>query len=242
MANGSFLIGNIANLAAPVCANEDTDYPAENLIDGIPGLVYRSTGKTALPRWDFGSAQTIDAVALINHNIPDDAAIKIQFSSNAWTAVAEEIDLTWAAGNIYQILPASKNYRYMGFSVVLDSGDYVEIGESFLGINCPLTKNFNDSYFDIFKVMKTVDEIDGQFFQNIRGRARGFRLPFSLLTAAERAILEDLLEEEYSIFIPDSSAAACYHGAITQSKLESALRRGYSAGVIEFWMNPNGGA
>jgi hypothetical protein len=241
MANGSFLIGNIAAAAAPACANANADYPAIHLVDGIPGLTYRSAAGTASPRWDFGSAQTIGAVALINHNIPDDAAIKLQFSSNAWAAVAEEIELTWAAGNIYKILSAPKSYRYMGFSVVLSSGSYVEIGEAFLGNNSPLTKNFGDRYTDIFKVHKTTLEIDGQWFQDIRGKSRGFSLPFGLLTAAERAIIESLLEEEYVIFIPDTAAAVCYHGAIPQDKLQAALRRGLAGGSIEFWMNTAGG-
>lgn len=241
MANGSFLIGNIANLATPICANENADYPAENLVDGIPGLTYRSTAGTALPRWDFGSAQTIDSVALINHNIPDDAAIKFQFSSNAWGAVAEEIVLTWAERNIYKIFNSSKSYRYMGFSTVLASGSYVEIGEAFIGTNSPLTKNFSGKYSDIFKVIKRAEEIDGQWFQDILGTSRGFRLPFDLLTAGERAILESLLQEEYLIFIPDTAAAACYHGAIPQAKFESIMRRGYSQGAIDFMVNIFGG-
>lgn len=218
MANGGFLIGNLAGLATPVCAYANSDYPAANLIDLIPSVYYRSTGGTALPRWNFGSAKSITSFAMFNHNIPSDATIKLQFSSNNWASVAEEVTLTWASLFLHKTFTA-KYYQYAGLSAVTTLS-YVEIGEVFWGTVFPFVRNYNWEYHRIKRVHKEIRNNNGHQFVSILGVQRGYNISFEAVDDTEMDKFDSLLEEEKLVFVPDTGLVPCIFGTIENMEID----------------------
>lgn len=241
MANGAFLIDNIAGVATPTCAYADANFPAANLIDKIPSVAYRSIGKTALPRWDMGSVRAVSAFAMFNHNIPNDATIKLQFSSNAWGTVAEEVALSWAADHLFGIF-TSKNYRYMGLSVALVTGTYIEIGEIFWGTSWLLARNYNWGYHNIKRVYKDVHVNRGHTFIRINAVQRGYALDFFAIPDADRMKFESLLEQEKIVFIPDCDVKEPCYGTVENDALDSTISIPGNAFGLRFWADTQGGA
>lgn len=221
MSNGAFLTSNVATLATPTCAYVDSNYPAANLIDLIPSVAYRSSGGNSLPRWNFGSAQSITGFAVFNHNIPSDATIKLQFSSNNWSSVAEEVSLTWASLQIYKTFSA-KNYQYAGLSVAA-TASYIELGEIFWGTHFPFVRNYNWKYRRIKKVHKEMRPNNGHTFVSIRGVQRGYNILFDAVSDTEMDKFDALLEEEKLVFIPDESLAPCVFGTIENMDIDSEV-------------------
>jgi hypothetical protein len=242
--NGGFLIDNIATLVTPTCAYADALFPAANLVDKIPSLAYRSSGGTALPRWNFGSAKTVTAFSMHNHNIPNDATIKLQFSSNNWSSVAEEVTLDWAAGQLFKTFTA-KSYQYQALSVV-SANAYVEIGEIFWGAKWQFIRNYNWSFRNIFRVYKKMTVNKGQAFSSLEAEQRGYALDFTNVAAAERILFEALLRQEKVVFIPDFNINVPLFGTIGAGEnvieLDGEVSFGGDAFSLKFWADRLGAA
>lgn len=242
MANGGFLINNIATQATPTCAYDETLFPAANLIDNIPSVAYRSTGINSLPRWNFGSNQTVTAFSMHNHNVPNDATIKLQFSSNDWVSVAEEVTIDWASQQLFKTF-TSKNYQYMGLSVVLATGTYVEIGEIFWGTSWQFVNNYNAGFNKIKKVYKEMRNSNGHTFVSIKSVQRGYAMDFANVTEAELLTFEALLEQEKVVFIPDYAINVPLFGTIENDVIDAKVSRsGKNSFSLQFFADTLGGA
>jgi hypothetical protein len=238
--NGGFLVDNIAALATPTDTNADALFPAANLIDKIPSVAYRTTGGNALPRWNFGSAQTVTAFSMHNHNIPNNAVIKLQFSSNNWASIAEELTLTWASQHLFLVFTA-KTYQYAGLSVA-SSNAYVEIGEIGWWTAWQFDRNFNWGARNIRRSHREVTWNRGQAFVKVLATNRGFALSFNDITAAERAKFDDLLEQEKVCFIPSFDTNAPYFGTIEDDEIDGKEGYGGAEFSLRFWADYLGGA
>ena len=238
--NGGFLIDNIAALATPTDTNADALFPAANLIDKIPSVAMRTTGGNANPRWNLGSAQTITAFSLHNHNIPNDATIKLQFSSNNWSSVAEELTLTWASQHLFLVF-AAKTYQYAALSVA-SSNAYVELGEAGWWTAWQFVRNFNWKARNIKRVHRDVNWNRGQAFVNVKATQRGFALSFNDVSAAERLKFDHLLDQEKVCFIPSFDTNAPYFGTIEDDEIDGEESYGGEALSLRFWADHLGGA
>jgi len=248
MANGGFLTGNLAGLATPVCAYANSDYPAANLIDKVPSVAYRSSGGTALPRWNFGAAKAITGFSLHNHNIPDDAVIKLQFSSNNWLSVAEEVTLTWAAGHLFKAFTLGGSYQYAGFSCTPGGGIpvYIEIGEIFWGTAWPFAnRNFNWEFRNIKRVFRDMRVNKGQAFVDVRAQQRGYALEFTAISDSDRALFDALIEQEKVVFIPDFDVNVPLFGTLGESgilDLDGVVSYPGQKLSLRFWADYKGAA
>lgn len=125
---------------------EDTAYPKANLVDGDPAKPAKLTGTTGSWVFDFGSAQRVDLIAIIMHNLDAGLSVKIQGNaSDSWggptldEAVTIQayalddmpenpwLDLTDKTGY------STGGFRYWRLVIVGTNTDAVAVGEVWLG-------------------------------------------------------------------------------------------------------------
>ena len=143
MANLQYIADNLVESASAVTVStEDSTYEKENLYNRRPGKPFKFTTTAGNIVIDFGSATSIDSIAVIGHNI-DSGATTIDLEGNAadsWGAPSLTEAVTQVDTNMYKIF-TSDSYRYWRF-VVAGAAATVKIGELILGVSVTLTNNY----------------------------------------------------------------------------------------------------
>lgn len=126
-------------------------FPAAALIDMNRDRRLRSAGLDSPNAIvvDLGSAQTVQALIIMDHNISSGAVITLMGnSSNSWGSPAFSESVTWVDKKILHYLSTSQTYRYWRLAIDDDlNGDgYIEIGELYLGPYLEPSKNFDNGY------------------------------------------------------------------------------------------------
>lgn len=141
--------------ASIVGTTADGTYPATNLGDLDPAVPAKLTGTSGNWVFDFGSAQRVDVVAIIHHNLTAGLNVQIQGNAtNAWGAPTLAASITIPAfgedgqpANPFLDLTGVSGYSTSGFRfwrllIGAASGANVAIGEFLLVSNKrTLTKN-----------------------------------------------------------------------------------------------------
>lgn len=115
--------------------SEAESWGVENLLTNSPQDKYRSTGLSAeYIDIDFGSAVTIDQLAIIEHNLTSGATITLKAADNAAFTSSVDTGVTWREGVIIQTFTAL-TYRYWRLLITDASNPdgYLEIGILHLG-------------------------------------------------------------------------------------------------------------
>lgn len=141
--------------SAPTASTTDLLYPVENLQNQRLSKRWRSTAPTAQTIVvNLGSAQAVDTVAILGHNLSGSAAVTIEaHTSDLWTAPAlSAITLTYSEGAILRYFGSAATFQYWRF--ILDdpsnADGYVEVGRPWLGTFLAI----NPSSLDAFTVTK----------------------------------------------------------------------------------------
>lgn len=139
MVNIRFCWNNLYDLTATTktALTEATGFPLTNIVNRWHTRRYRSTTDTN--QWikmDLGSAQTIKALVIKNHNFTNAATLKIQANNaDAWGAPSLDVALTWTTDRIIKFWTAGETYRW--WRITMDDGAnpdaYLAIGRIFLG-------------------------------------------------------------------------------------------------------------
>ncbi len=140
---------------APTVLTEDLLYPLENLQNQRLAKRWRSTTPTAQTIiFDLGSAQAIDTLAVLGHNLQGSATVIVEaHTSDSWgTPALSAISLTYNTGAILRYLSAPETYRYWRYTLddPTNTDGYVEAGILWLGTFLAL----NPSSLDAFTVTK----------------------------------------------------------------------------------------
>jgi len=137
---------NKADDGSATVSTEDAEYPEANLYDKDPSKPFKFTATTGNIVWDFTSAQTIELVAIIAHNLDAGLEVRIQGNaSNVWgapslneliTIPAYELDdnnlrSVNAFLDLSDVSPNS--YRFWRLVVVGTNSAIVSLGEVWLG-------------------------------------------------------------------------------------------------------------
>lgn len=138
-----YILDNLLDTAAVITpSTEDAAFPVENLYDKRPGKPFKFTTTSGNIVIDLGSAQSVSAIALINHSIPAGASAYIEgHTSDEWSDpdVSEEIVVT-AVNTHKTFTAASKRY----WRLVVDCSTVTaKIGELILGNAVDLSQNYN---------------------------------------------------------------------------------------------------
>jgi len=117
-------------------SSEAAGYPDGNVAEIHLSKKWRTTGDTAENIViDLEAAVSIDAAAIVAHNLTSGATAKVQAnSSDLWISPPVDVTLTWRAGIIFHTWPSGQNYRYWRFTFADASNPdtYIEIGKLLL--------------------------------------------------------------------------------------------------------------
>jgi len=137
--------------SAPTALTADLLYPVANMQNQRLSKRWRSTSPTAQTIVvNLGSAQAVDTVAILGHNLSGSAAVTIEaHTSDSWgTPALSAITLTYDAGAILKYLTAAQTFQYWRF--ILDDPNntdgYVEVGRPWLGEYLAIDPSSLDSF------------------------------------------------------------------------------------------------
>jgi hypothetical protein len=132
----------VDNAALVTPSSQVVEYPVENLWDGNPAKPWKSTQTSPNIVWDFGSAQTLDLVAIVHHNL--DAGLNVRIQGNAtdsWGSPTLDQAITIPAYDPDPVLPwpvnpfkdltgiGSRSFRFWRLAVVGANSVNVQLGE-----------------------------------------------------------------------------------------------------------------
>lgn len=238
MGNGGFIKNNLLpNLSSISADTETADYEIENAVNGVPSEVYKATGSSAAIIIDLGSSQNFDAIALINHNINSGDTVIIKLSNDNFTTTDETIDISSRINpeNMYYFFSSTKTYQYIKIEISIASGN-VQIGEIYLGEKYVFSRNYKWGFNPIYNVIKNVNVVNGQYFEEAISSQRGWKLSFEGVNESEYDNLKELFEAGYKVFVPDTDEKDCYHGVIIGS-FTPENKFGYLSFDLEFMEN-----
>lgn len=123
----------------------DPAYPKENLVDGNPALPAKLLDPSGVFMWDFTTAQSLDVVALIHHNLMPGLNVRLQGNAtNSWGgSPSYDVAFTIPAYRLdgycvnpfidLTTIPAARSFRYWRIYVQGTNTYNVAIGEVWLG-------------------------------------------------------------------------------------------------------------
>ena len=146
--------------SAPTALTADLLYPVANMQNQRLSKRWRSTSPTAQTIVvNLGSAQAVNTVAILGHNLSGSAAVTIEaHTSDSWgTPALSAITLTYNAGAILKYLTTSQTFQYWRYIIddPTNTDGYVEVGRPWLGTFIAI----NPSSLDAFTVTKKRSDI-----------------------------------------------------------------------------------
>ena len=140
-------------------SSQEPQFPAVDTQSDTLDLQWRTTNDTDDPTYiynDLGSAKIYNYVALLGHNIPESATIKIRGADDADFAGGDlvEDEITWNAGDIYFYLPASRTKQFVQIQITTPGNpdDYIQISTvvvgSYFESNCNQDWGYTDGDHD----------------------------------------------------------------------------------------------
>lgn len=131
-------VGGNATITAQT-GTADADYPLTNLVDTNPAKPGKLTTTTGRIMFDFGSARSIDLVALIHTNLTAGLSVKVQANAtDSWGApsIDQAITIPTVPADSYPLNPfldltgiSPRSYRYWAIFVSGTNSAAVAIGK-----------------------------------------------------------------------------------------------------------------
>ena len=141
-----YITNNLIQAITPTISTfaADSDYPVANLTNWrVSKRAGFDTAKSGELVFDLGSAQTVDACILFNHNLTSGATVKIQGNAtDSWGAPSVDETITYVVNDMYKEFTGG-SYRYWRLTIA-DAGraaNDIKLGEMILGSNIDLTRN-----------------------------------------------------------------------------------------------------
>jgi len=235
MANGKIYYNNCicsSTITAPAAAGFETGY----IHDSNPGTVWRSTGQTADIVFTFPGDVTIKAVVILNHNFITGDTIVFQGSNSPTFTTSSEISIDVAAG-FAEI--DFDDFTYYRLRLNRTTGAYCQAGQIFLASKIyEFEQNYGYNYttrHEVVWLSKTTPS--GQIYRNRQYVRKGFSLEFEYLTGGQKAIFEEISENDYSCFLPEGIGGPLYFGTVDFSDFKCVYIDSYS-GSLSFTENP----
>lgn len=213
---------NPATSATITTTTENASYPASNL-KSLPIVTrWRSTAVASAQdiEVDFGAAQSIDLIALVNHNLTSGATVVISAGTSTAYAEFSSVSMTWREFLAFKWLSTAVSYRYWRIRITdtANTDSYIAVGYLVLGGSTRPTFNFQQGY------------VTSPEFVNLQGnspygvpavdevhRYQTLRLDFGPLTSAEMTVLRNMyanVEHDTNplILLPERDGADAYFG------------------------------
>jgi hypothetical protein len=164
--------------------SEAAGFPVENLANDQRSNPWRTGASTATERVviDLGSAQLVQALILLDHDILVGETITIEASATAnWAAPDYTSAVTWSAGPLL-LMTGNRTYQYWRLSIAKTGSAVVrEIGRAFLGPFLQFGEPPDYAGFKRKPVSMTTSATSsgGQVYSSARDSSREIELSFS---------------------------------------------------------------
>lgn len=194
MTTPRFLYDDLGIAATLTAATEDADFPKENAQNELRTKIYKSTDLT--DEWlvfDLGAADTVDAIAIINHNFNDFTSVTptIKFqghTSDSWGAPDIDETLTVVDGIIVgYITGGSKRYWRVSMTGGSGSETTYNIGRIMFGARMQTAKSYDIGFQrGINDFTNTSQTVGGQLYSDFKEKFESFSLTFSMISTTDR--------------------------------------------------------
>jgi len=197
-----FCYNNLVDTADITASDEEITLPAENLKDFRLGCKYRSTTTSIEIEFNLGGLQTINALAILAHNISDQVSVlKWQHKSLVGDSYVDYVDLLDPEGgggsyNAYSDdkiiwFPASVSKGFLNL-VITDTQNidgYIEIGRIFVGSYFE-PSNDAESHIEIETndLSDQTNALDGTEYFNIKSLRDTANLNFPLVENDDQGV------------------------------------------------------
>jgi hypothetical protein len=227
-ANGGFLL-YFQKPDAFSASNQEINFEIEKAFEFNPSIIFESTENTVSINFSYTVARKIEALALINHNIPETAAAKLRYCTDDTYLSFIEKDIPYAARNTYIIDTNTSYYNY--FQLYISSSAPIQIGcirPYSTAFQFP--HQFSYSYKKRFHVVKEVDTSDEGLHLETPGEDDDppasyfeFSLNFYDVDTALYDQYKSLLLPGNKVFIPSFSKTEGYYGIVPTKILDSDI-------------------
>lgn len=206
MSNCLFAYPDLTLTATLSGGSWSTGLPLNNLKNPALATVARTVDDaeaSTVIKIDLGSAKLVDVIALINHNISDNAALVVVGSNNS--DLTSPIYITYPAVTVpaaltgYQkqlVIAPAATARYWGISIfdTNNPAGYVQMGRCFIGTGFRPALNMAFGA-GITPITATTSQqaIGGTTYFNELGQRRSWRFTLDALTEAEGVTALDLM-------------------------------------------------
>lgn len=188
------LLANETTADATLTPNSvDINYPVSNILDSRLSRIFKTDSSTTCTIvFDAGSAVTVTAVAIANHNISSGVTtLKIQGNAtDAWGAPSVDETLTHSSGVITKTFTGG-SYRYWRLHIVDagNSGGYISLGRVGL-YNRFATPDISPviGHSRNSQSVKSIS-VSGQSYMDTRYFNSSISVKFPAMTATEKANL-----------------------------------------------------
>jgi len=197
------LYDNLVDAGATVItsSSEGTDLPDDNVQHDLRTKVWRTGTSTALEwvKFDFGSAQNVQAFAAINHDLTgSDTLIKIQANAtDSWGGPSVDQAITWNADDLAYYFGSAQSYRWWRFTFTKSaSGETRDVGRIFIGPYYETTKKITHEGLDIVPIdlSDTRRAIGGQTYSDERSIYHQVKVSFDLISNTQMAQFKTIAE------------------------------------------------
>jgi len=192
------LYNDLVKSGTLTASSEASGYPASNVQHIHLSRKWRSSTDSAESVViDMGAAVTVDAAAIVGHNLTSAAIVRVEAnSSDSWTTppFSRAFDPT---EECMMVTFPSQSYRYWRF--YFDDGSnpdtYIEAGRLFFCVHWasvdPIDAEFSRSFEDTTRVSES---ITGQVFADVGVKARAMKLSLGFLSDLDCAALEVIVK------------------------------------------------
>ena len=229
--------GNLFPNATLTETTENSSFPVENM-NALPISKPYKTADAALTGQkiiiDFGSAQTMDIFALVNHNLQSGATITVK-GGNSSDPGSVITTITWREGLAWDILGSSVSHRY--WSLTLDDAgnpdNHLRVGYFIMGLKTDLVVNQFHEWSK--ERVKRVRQVENELGAPMVGAKiyEGTRITMSFLglTDSERDTIDTFLDSldikiDPILLVPEATEADAFF-----SRLEAEYTIEQSEGV-----------
>jgi len=236
--NGGFIFRKNPNQIS--CEQEVPDYPASNLFSNNPNIIFMNDGHSTKIEMIYDTPTTLTAISIINHSIPSNAIIRLQYFEGEFETWIGSIEIPWSKKSIYYKF-SSITYKSYRLYITEISGTVIYIGEFVPGYYFQFPYNYEWGFEESFNVVKEVVTSDeGVHFEVPSSDApeySKFKVKFSNSPANNLSLFYDIIRIGKKVFIPDFTQPECYFGIVPDSAINAIRTIKGDEYSISFWQD-----
>jgi len=213
--------------------SENTAFPIGNAFELDPTYLYKSSSTSVTINMKFKDPVIVQGFALINHNLTENAVIKIRFcTDNTYQNYSEE-SIDYYLKNTYTVTSTSTAHQYI--QLFISNSKPIEIGCIYPArIAFQLIHNYSIEHDFSFRVEKTIDVTDYGLQIEYPNPDNGdipppechsYKISFDNIDQQYFESYCDLIRPGSKVWVPKGTEKKCYFGIVSDNELFNKRKR-----------------